>query len=522
MAEDLALTRGTDALRITWLDRLLISVAPEWGLRRVRARATAQLMARNFEAASIGRRTSGWSRRMTDANAAARGALAFLRAQARDLVRNNPWARRGIGRLVTKTVGWGIRPKATGRNAARVMELWKLWGETTDCDSAGKLNFYGLQALAMRTIVESGEVLIRRRWRRPGDGLAIPMQLQILEPDHIDTSKDNLLGIAGGKIIQGVEFDVIGKRVAYWLFDEHPGSNQHVSPISRRIPADGILHVYRVERPGQVRGTSWFASVDLRLHDFDEFEDATLLKQKIAACMAAFVTDVEGETESLGAPGTDKKTGQLLDALEPGMILSLPPGRQVTVANPPTTNDHTSYCQTSLRAVAAGLGTTYEELTGDFSQVNYSSARMAGNSAMADVHDWRWNMLVPQFFAPVWKWMLDAMILAGEDVESAAAEWTPPPQQQLDPGKESAATSQMVRSGQMTHDEMVREQGYDPEDFWKEYEAGLKRLDKFGIVIDSDPRRTTAQGQLQSAAPAATPADPNAAATTGGDTTPST
>jgi capsid protein len=78
------------------LERLIMAVAPKWGLSRARAR----LMARHYEAASVGRRTSGWARRFTDANAAASGpALTYLRAQARDLVRNSPGARRGLRRL---------------------------------------------------------------------------------------------------------------------------------------------------------------------------------------------------------------------------------------------------------------------------------------------------------------------------------------------------------------------------------------------------------------------------------------
>lgn len=488
------LVHQPNPLRISWWDRFLISVAPDWGIRRVRARATAQLAERHYEAASIGHRTSGWSRSRADANAATSGAtLSNLRAQSRDLVRNNPWARRGLRRITANTISWGIRPKATGRGADRVMARWKLWADTTQCDAAGRLTFYGLQRLVMRTVVESGEALIRLRWRRPEDGLAIPMQLQVLEPDFLDTGKDG--PVNGGKIIQGIEFDMLGRRVAYWLFDQHPGGS-YGALESRRIPADSILHVYDQERAGQVRGVPWFASVDVRLHEFDEFEDATLLKQKIAACMAAFVTDVDGTTSPLGKPGTTPQ-GALTDGISPGMILSLPPGRNVTVANPPTATDHTSFSATSLRGVAAGMGVTYEDLTGDYSQVNYSSARMARTAHHTDVHDWRWNMIIPQFCAPAWAWMINALILDGEDVENAPAEWTEPPLPMLDPDKEGAATSRAVRNGQMTHDAMVREQGYDPEDFWREYSESLKRLDKYGIVLDSDPRHTTTSGQLQ-------------------------
>jgi lambda family phage portal protein len=480
---------------VNWLDRFIMLIAPSWG----RSRVMARVMARHFEAASVGRRTDGWSRTTTDANRAAGGvALSRLRAQARDLVRNNPWAERGLRRIVTNTVGWGIKPKAKGRNAKKIAELWKRWAETTQCDATGRLTMYGLQKLVMRTIVESGEVLILRRLRRLEDGLAIPLQLQILEPDHLDTGKDGIRTAQGGKIVQGVELNAYGQRVAYWLFDEHPGGGDQVS-ISRRVSADQVLHVFEQRRPGQVRGTSWFAPVDVRLHDFDEFEDATLMKQKIAACMAAFVTDQDGTASALGE-GSTSTSGQPIDSLEPGMIVNLPAGKQVEIASPPAATDHQSFSATALRGVAAGLGVTYEDLTGDYSQVNYSSARMARIASNADVQDWRWNMLIPQFCVPAWDWMVDALVLAGQvAVVDAPATWTPAPLPMLDPGKEGEATKQAVRMGQMTLSEAIREQGLDPDEHLKEYAEDMKQLDKLGIVLDSDPRRTDSGGKRQGA-----------------------
>ncbi len=478
------------------LDRVIGWVAPQWAQNRARAR----LLARHFEAAAIGRRAVGRTRLLTDANTAAPGpTLAFLRAQARDLVRNNPWARKGLRRIVSNTVGWGIRPKALGRTAAVLMDRWKRWAETTDCDATGRLNFYGLQRLVMRTVVESGECLVRRRMRRPIDGLAVPMQLQLLEPDYLDSSRDGYLGIAGGPIVQGVEFDAIGRRAAYWLFDQHPGGRLPVnSPVSKRIPADSILHVYDQERPGQVRGPSWFASIDVRLHDFDEFEDATLMKQKIAACLAAFVTDLDGAGTALGAPGTDI-SGQQTDTFEPGMIIPLPPGKQVTVANPPQASDHQSFSASSLRGVAAGLGVSYEDLCGDYSQVTYSSARMSRLAAQGDIDEWRWQMLIPQLCAPVWDWMEHALLLEGVDVEEVPAEWTPPPMTILEPDTEGTAYQRLLRIGAMTWPQMVRALGYDPADQIKEIDQMNKTLDKLGIVLDSDPRRMTSAGQQQQA-----------------------
>ena len=70
---------------------------------------------------------------------------------------------------------------------------------TTACDADGRLDFAGIQKQALRTVVESGEVLVRRRIRRPEDGLPIPLQLQVLEPDHLDATRDGITTPNGGR-----------------------------------------------------------------------------------------------------------------------------------------------------------------------------------------------------------------------------------------------------------------------------------------------------------------------------------
>jgi capsid protein len=110
-------------------------------------------------------------------------------------------------------------------------------------------------------------------------------------------------------------------------------------------------------------------------------------------------------------------------------------------------------------------------------------------------------MLIPQLCEPAWQWMLGAIELTGEPVGKEPAQWTPPPARQLDPDKEGAATTKAVRSGQMTPDEMIREQGLDPDEHWEEYAKSFKRLDRLGITIDSDARKTSGAGQLQAPAP---------------------
>lgn len=478
------------------IDRITLSFAPRWTLERIRARAAAGHLARHYEAAQLGRRTSGWNRNRGDANAVTAAALAELRMHARDLVRNTGWARRGRQVIANSTVGWGIVPRPEGTLAARASEVWKAWANATTCETTGRHTFYSLQALVMRAVAESGECLIRFRPRRSEDGLPLPLQLQVLEADYLDTSKDLAVGDSGGPIIQGVEFDAVGRRKAYWLFSEHPG-NSRAASVSKRIPAEDVIHVYYCDRPGQVRGPSWFGAAIVPLKDLDAFEDAELMRQKIAACFAAFVTDVDGAGVGVGEANA---ADPLVETFEPGMISYLKPGQTVAMANPPTVVE-SGFTVRHLRKVAAALGVTYEDLTGDYSQVNYSSARMARLGFVSTVRDWQWNMLIPQLCAPVWQRVMEVAKLAGMIPEVPPTDWTAPSLPMIDPNKEADGYMKSVQTGMMTPSEMVREQGGDPATHFAEYAKDLAELDKLGIKLSVDMR-------TQAPAPAPVAEDP--------------
>jgi lambda family phage portal protein len=479
--------------RSAWLDRAIGFLSPETGLRRERARVARDLLQRHYEGASTGRRTQGWHKSLADVNAATGPFVGRLRDIARDLVRNNPYAESALSTIVDHTVGWGIVAKPKQKNA-RALAMWNAWANSTACDADGRHDFSGLQQLVLRTVVESGECLVRRRIRRPEDGLPIPLQLQVLEPDYLDTLKQVPNLPNGGRIVHGVEFDAIGRRVAYWLFKEHPGNTLTTVAQSDRIPAEEILHVFRSSRAGQVRAGTWFAPVLVRFKDFDEYEDATLVKQKIAACLAVITSDVDGSSPALGVADDTNNPG--IDSLEPGAIFNLPPGRSVDVVQPPAVNDYDAYTRVSLRAIATGIGVTYEDLTGDYTNLPFSAARMSRLRHYARVYNWRWNLIVPQFCAPVWGWAMQAAAVMGlSDVPAVA--WTAPPVPMIEPDKEGLAYQRNIRSGIMTLSEAIRERGYDPEELLDEMAADNATLDALGLVLDSDARKMTQAGQLQ-------------------------
>lgn len=484
---------------MTWVDRATLPLAPKWTLRRIRARIAADMVLRHYESGATTRRTQGWRRPSSDGNAALAADITNIRNVARDLIRNNPWAASALNTIVDHTVGWGIAPAV--KRAARGADTWKRWAETTACDADGRLDFAGLQKQVLRTVAESGECLVRRRWRRPEDNLPLPVQLQILEPDILDESKDGALPNSSGRIIQGIQFGPFGRREGYWLRPEHPGATGAIATFgqSRLVPAEEILHVFRSERAGQVRAVSWFHPVVLRLKDLDDYEDAALMKQKIAACLAVITSDADGSATALG--GTDATQTPELDLLGPGIIHHAPPGRSVTVVQPPTVSEHGPYIVTVLRAIAAGLGITYEDMVGDFSQVNFSSARMGRLKHWARVEDWRWRMLIPQFCDPVWRWAAEAaQVMKAPFPELAGAGWTPPPLPFIEPDKEGLAMIRNIRGGFQTLSESIRERGYDPETLLAELADDWKLADRLGLILDSDPRKTTQAGQIQGVA----------------------
>jgi lambda family phage portal protein len=463
------------------LDKVIGYFNPNALERRLRARyAVEALSTRRYDAATKGRRTSGWNRANTSANTEISRALVQLRDTSRDMTRNNVWARRAIRVISNNVVGSGIVPSPQGSKALnkKLMQIWKEWAEKKKCDFDSIHNIYGLQKLVMRSIVESGEAIIRKRRSTDKN---VPIELQVVESDYLDHLKNADKTQDGGWITMGVEFDSNGKRVAYWLYDKHPADG---ATASTRISATEVAHVYFCERPGQVRGVPFGVASMLRLNDFNDFEDAELVKQKIAACYTAFVSgDADGS--ALTEDEEEEAT-----RMEPGAIEYLSPGKTVTMASPPQNNTFPEFSRKILLGAAAGYDMTYEALTGDLSNVNYSSGRMGWLEFHRSIEDWQWNMMIPMFCDIVWGWFMDALIVSQtiRETQRVEASWTPPRRQMIDPSKEVKGMSDEVRNGFKSWSEVVRESGYNPDDVLTELASDFKKFDDAGVKLACDPR----------------------------------
>jgi lambda family phage portal protein len=464
---------------MNWFEKAIEVVSPRTALRREATR-TAINEHRSYNGASHGRRTKGWKATGNSANAETLGSLNTLRNRSRELVRNNGYAKKAVRVLRNNIVGKGIRPAPYLSSKASdkiVKDLWWRWAETKKCDFYGRKTIYGLQRQIASAIFESGEVLVRIR--RVTDNI-LPIQLQVLEPDFLDNTRDHQL-INDGFIIQGVEFNNKGQRVAYWLFNQHPGeyiTSQNIQSV--RIPSDQILHIFREDRPGQVRGIPVAAPIMIRMKDLEDFEDAELLRQKIAACFTAFVINDPDVNASLPTSTPER--------IEAGRIEYLPQGKSIEFTNPPTKEGYDSYTKSQLRAVAAGFEVTYESLTNDLSNVNFSSGRMGWLEFQRTVDDWQEDVIIPLFLDPVWEMFILACKLTGKLKVDVAVRWTPPRREMIDPAKEITALIKARRAGFYTLSEIIRMLGLDPDDVFDELKNENETLDSNKLLLDSDPR----------------------------------
>lgn len=469
-------------MKMNFIDRAIELVSPSWAIDRIRARKQLEMVRevehrfnrRKYEAASKGRHTLNWLSGATSANQEIYTALSTLRNRSRELCRNNEHASNIVRVIANNAIGTGIMPQhvkvSGGANVIKVKEAWNDWADNINCDYDQRLSFYGLQHLALRSTIESGECIIRKV--RANASYKIPLRLQLLEADFIDTSKYVEKTAEGGAILYGIEYNADGIRKGYWLWDRHPNE---FAATSSFVKADDVIHIYDMERPGQMRGVPGSKSSMIRLNNIGDYEFAEQVRAKMAASFAAFVK-VDNDA--------DATTGEsIFDTMEPGTIQKLNPGEEITFSSPPLTTNYAEFVKRNLQSVAAGNGITYEAMTSDYSNVNFSSGRMGWLEMSRNVQHWQWNVIIPHLCNRVYQWFIEAAKLAGviPFTTEMKAGWTPPRREMIDPYKETQAKVLAVQSGFKSYSETLREDGYNPDEVMQEIKEDKTKLEKIGI-----------------------------------------
>lgn len=446
---------------------------------------------RSFDAAGGGRRWEG-AKTVDALNSSILSGATTAARRAGWYARNNPWVASAVQSLVANAVGAGIKPRSLHPDPAVRDQLHGLWRRWTDrADASGLTDFYGLQALALRAMVESGESFARLRTVDSGDGLP-PLAIDLLDREQVPADLHREIG-DGRRLRAGIEFDAAGRRIAYHAYSHRPGDA--LAPMALdmiRVPAADIAHLFQPLAAGQLRGITWLAPILLRLHELDQYEDAALVKAKVAALFTGFIRDPDGTVAGLNDGSASG--GILQVGMEPGSLIPLPPGADIQFSDPADPGDYGAFVKNHIRAVASGLGVPYEMVSGDLEGVTYSSIRAGLVEFRRRVEQLQHSVIVFQFCRPVWERFARLAVLSGaldtrgferDPAAFLAVEWLPPKWEWVDPLKDARAEIEQIRAGLKSRSQSIAERGYDAEAVDAAIAADRKRETGLGLVFDS-------------------------------------
>lgn len=478
------------------LERSIAIVSPEYALRRERSRlaldATRKMSSRGYDGAKKGRRLANWGGVIRSPNSDISNDRDTLIARSRDLEQNDPFAKGSFDAIVTNVVGDGIIPTpyifqedsdtlpANKKKVEKFDQLLEDWADTSRCDFNDQTSLYGLQGLAMRTIAQSGMCFVVKK--TDPENKSLPLRIQVLEPDQLDLQLNKITSTS--VIFRGIEISKSTKRIAaYWLLPDHPDATFDEGATKKesvRFAVEDVLAPFMLLRPGQLIGVPWLYAGMVRLHDFSKYEGAQLVKQEVSALTVTYVTRDAPPDEDLGGDGEEEN---YYETREPGGHIYLNPGETAVPANPPSVDGYSEFSQNTLRGVARAMGLTYEELTTDYSNVNFSSARMGWMSMNRNIKMWRSHMFHPMFLDKLGGWLIQAGQIKLGDLSFMRIKWTPPRREMIDPVKEISANAVALETLQTSLTEIYAESGRDFKKTLREIIEERKLLEEAGIAI---------------------------------------
>ncbi|MDF3821958.1 phage portal protein [Leptospira sp. 96542] len=480
---------GKGALfQLNALDRLIGVVDPIRARKRAVARAqlgAMEALAGGYNGARRDKASlSRWNPDAGSPNADINADLQTLRSRARDQGRNAPVVVGAVNMACSNVVGTGLSltpaPMASmlGLTAEQLAtwvqntrDRFNLWAASLDVDLARKVNFYGFQDLAFRSVLESGDTfVVTPRVQRASS--AAQLALQLLEADRICNPNR---AANTETLVEGIEVDATtGESLACHVARIHPGELRTAGNTWQRIAFRGttterrnVLHLFRVLRPGQVRGVPWIAPILEPLKQLDRYTEAELNAAVTNALFSVFIKmDVDAFNELLSDNGQDaymKQASKWSGALESGKAVNLLPGEDVVTATPGRPNaQFDPFVMSVLRQIGMALEIPFEVLVMHF-QSSYSAARGAMLLAWKFFRARR-DWLATNLCQPVYElWLADEVaegridapgFFANATMRAAWCQsvWTGDGPGSLDPAKEVTAAKGRVELGISTLD----------------------------------------------------------------------
>ncbi len=483
------------------LDRAIGIVSPASEVKRRLQRLAAE-KSRMYAAAKTSRLTGDWSPCAQDVNSLIRSSASTVRNRSRQLVRDFAYFARAVDILVDYTVGTGVQfqsrvtrgTDANGKSKLhtkiirQIEDAWQWWMD--EADASGRLHYHELEQLSKRQDVESGEFLLVKV-QIPDKKRFLPFALQAYEADWLTDAY--IKPIPGNLVDQGVEYDTKTGRVVAYHFAVPDGFNNLTGGIkAQRVPVEYVVHGFKTLRPGQLRGISPFTTAILLADDLHEYLGAEIDAAKLAAKYMAIIEtpDIAG-FQGLRGVTTDSDSGNKIETLENALIEYLRPGEKICFAdhNRPGSSFE-PFTRLVLRMVAVSTGVTYELLTGDYNNINYSNLRGIRNDFMKIVGPLQ-QRHIRQFSQPVFAAFLESAVLSGRlnlpgyygnPRPYLAGRWQPPGVESIDPLREGKAFIDQVNGLLRSPQEITAARGRDYEEVLNEIAEAKRMADERGLA----------------------------------------
>jgi lambda family phage portal protein len=471
---------------------------------------------------------SGWRPNLRFAGTSNPGDMHTVLGRARDLDENNGWINAGLDRRVESVVGVNIRLSAQPMHSmlnrdftwrmnwtADVQDRFRVWANDIEHrnDARRRLTFGAQAKLAYLTYMRDGEIAAELRDRKRG--LSNPTNVLLIEPERISHPQDRGL-VEGPNLRGGIEYDDDGAPVAYWVRSGHPNDPDQRFDQMRwdRIPARGrtgrakFLHVFSPRRVEMNRGISRLAETMIPAKMLDRVDRAEVQAALKSAIFSLFIKSpgTTDDIESMLAPtGGDEKVDPWVSEyislrenapvrVDGASVTHLLPDEDVVspASNHPNSN-YKDFATFILQKLAGSIGVATPQISGDWSGINYSSARALLNeiwrSFLEDRHYFTQHFLTPIYAA----WL--EMEVANGDVKVPGgpvnfyrqktaicmAEWIGPGRGSVDPLKEANANNLDEAAGRQSTVESILQTGRDPMDIIMEEAWFVKAREANGL-----------------------------------------
>jgi lambda family phage portal protein len=464
--------------------------------KAIRAQKTA-LSA--YQAADRNRTNRDWQTKNRSADSAILPDRPTMDARSRQMIRDDPHIKSIQRAFKRNVVGTGITATSIARDRAgnlladfnkRADTLFYDWARNKRLvDKERRRNFWQFQRWAMDEIVAVGEAIMLIGYEhRPAHQCGLV--LQAIEAEQLDLYKYEH---EGREVRGGVEVDEFGAAVAYWIWPRHPFDVRGLArpaPLSLqsvRFEARRIVHVYDAERVRQTRGVTRLTPVLQKARDLNTYDYAQLLAAKAEACIGMVIKTDPANSDRIGMnQGADGGQRQDMDgndelAMQPIMVARLNEGEEMSSFTPTRPGgQYKPFVDEQKRMIAAGAGTSYEQVARDFHNGNFSSQRQ---NALEDRREFEaeQQMLISDMCEPIRNEALRCMVMEGKLLTPFGqprfdenpdmytyADWKGQGWPWVDPAKQSVGYERAIANGFTSKRRVLNELGYDHAEIAKE------------------------------------------------------